>query len=50
LVQEIDLKDGDEIKVNFETGEVINLTKNKKGKAHPFSEVQMEIYKNGGLF
>jgi homoaconitate hydratase family protein/3-isopropylmalate dehydratase small subunit len=50
LIQEIDLKDGDEIKVNFETGEVINLTKNKKGNAHPFSEVQMEIYKNGGLF
>lgn len=46
----IDLKDGDVIKINFETGEVINTTNKKSTYITPFSEVQMEIYKNGGLF
>ena len=46
----IALKDGDIIKINFETGEVINNTNQKSTSITPFSEVQMEIYKNGGLF
>ena len=50
LVKDVNLEDGDILEVNFETGEVFNVTKNKKGKINPFSEVQKEIYKNGGLF
>ncbi|MCB2222338.1 MAG: 3-isopropylmalate dehydratase large subunit [Bacteroidetes bacterium] len=46
----LDIADGDRIKVNFETGEITNLKNNKKIRANPFSEVQMEIYQNGGLF
>ena len=46
----IDLQDKDTIKVNFETGEITNKRNGKTMKAEPFSEVQMEIYQNGGLF
>lgn len=49
-VEELDLSDGDRIKVNYETGEIINLIKGKKIIAEKFSEVQMEIYQNNGLF
>ena len=44
------LEDGDTIKINFETGKISNLTKNTEIQAEPFSEVQKEIYQNGGLF
>ncbi|MCF6170999.1 MAG: 3-isopropylmalate dehydratase large subunit [Bacteroidales bacterium] len=46
----IDLEDGDELKVNFESGEATNISKNKSMTINPFSEVQLEIYQNGGLF
>ncbi len=46
----LELKDGDKIRVNFETGEITNFKNNKTVNAESFSEVQMEIYKNGGLF
>ena len=46
---EIDLKDGDRIKLNFITGELTNLTNNKIVVIGKFYEVQTEIYQNGGL-
>jgi len=46
----LDLKDGQKIRVNFETGEVVNLENNNKIQANPFSDVQLEIFQNGGLF
>ncbi len=49
-LKDINLENGDRLRVNFENGEITNITKNKTGKIHPFSEVQMEIYKHGGLF
>jgi 3-isopropylmalate dehydratase small subunit len=49
-INKLDLKDEDNIQVNFETGEIINLKNNKTINADKFSEVQMEIYKNGGVF
>jgi homoaconitate hydratase family protein/3-isopropylmalate dehydratase small subunit len=49
-IQSIDLEDGDTIRLNFETGEVTNVTKVKSMMADKFSEVQLEIYQNGGLF
>jgi homoaconitate hydratase family protein/3-isopropylmalate dehydratase small subunit len=39
----------DMISVDFTSGEVENKTKGKKFKINPFSEVQLEIYKRGGL-
>ena len=44
------LEDGDEINVNFLSGEIRNVSKEFKVDASPFSDVQMEIYKNNGLF
>jgi 3-isopropylmalate/(R)-2-methylmalate dehydratase large subunit len=46
---ELELHDGDNIKINFRTGIIINLRNNKKTDAEPFSDVQLEIYRNGGL-
>ncbi len=43
------IKDGDKIKVDFETGEIEDMTQNKKLQIAPFSKVQMEIYKRGSL-
>ncbi len=50
MLKDLDLKDGDKIKVNFITGEVENLSNGKKSRVNPFSDIQLEIYKNGGLF
>ncbi len=49
-IEGLDLEDGNKIKLNLETGELENLTKGKKVEIEPFSEVQMEIYQNNGLF
>ncbi len=49
-LESIDIQDGDTINVNFETGVVTNLKNGKTAQAKPFSDVQLEIYTNGGLF
>ncbi len=46
----LNIVDGDIIKVNFETGLMENKTKGTSIQAEKFSEVQLEIYQNGGLF
>lgn len=43
------IDDKDMITVNFETGEIIDETKNETIKAKPFSPSQLDIYKRGGL-
>lgn len=49
-LDKLDLQQGDMITVNFETGKVVNERNGLSMKVTPFSEVQMEIYKNDGLF
>ncbi len=49
-LSELELKNGDTISVNFKTGEINNLKNNKTTNIQPFSDVQLEIYQNGGLF
>jgi len=49
-LDELSIKDGDKIHVNFETGMIKNLENGKSTITNPFSDVQMEIYQNGGLF
>jgi 3-isopropylmalate dehydratase small subunit len=44
------LAEGDTLKVNYETGVITNLNNSKVIQAEPFSEVQLEIFKRGGLF
>ncbi len=47
---DIPMEDGDELSVNLATGKLRNLTRGSRAEAIPFSEVQMEIYQNNGLF
>ncbi len=49
-LSELNLEDGEEIYANFRTGEIKNISKGITLVTAPFSEVQMEIYQNNGLF
>ena len=49
-IEDLEIKTGSNISINLETGNLKNLDNNKEIKIHEFSEVQMEIYQNGGLF
>jgi 3-isopropylmalate/(R)-2-methylmalate dehydratase large subunit len=44
-----EIASGDIIKVDFTTGEITSQRNSKSVKADPFNEVQLEIYKKGGL-
>lgn len=45
----LELQEGDEITVNLETSQITNKRNQKSAKFNPFSPVQMEIYRRGGL-
>jgi len=47
--KELDLINGDIIKVDLKSGEITNKRNNKKIFAEPFSDVQFNIYRKGGL-
>jgi 3-isopropylmalate dehydratase small subunit len=49
-IDALKLKDGDRIRVDFSTGEIQNLNNGLNVTGEKFSEVQLEIYQNGGLF
>ncbi|TFH25983.1 MAG: 3-isopropylmalate dehydratase large subunit [Bacteroidia bacterium] len=49
-IEALKLEDGDLLKLNFETGKIQNVSKETTLNSSPFSEVQMEIYQNNGLF
>lgn len=44
-----DIENGDEVKINFKTGEISNITKGKIYKSMPFPEFMQEIIENNGL-
>lgn len=44
-----DIADNDEVSVNFDTGEIVNKTKNKTYKAEPFPEFIKQMIADGGL-
>jgi 3-isopropylmalate/(R)-2-methylmalate dehydratase large subunit len=46
----LELQDGDHIRLELKTGKVTNLRNGKTGSTEPFSDVQMDIYRQGGLF
>ncbi len=48
-LKELDLKNRDEIEIDLRNGNMKNLRTGVTIAIHPFSKVQMEIYKNGGL-
>ena len=43
------ISDGDEISVDFTTGELVDKTQGKSYQIKPFSKSQLEIYERGGL-
>jgi homoaconitate hydratase family protein/3-isopropylmalate dehydratase small subunit len=49
-VKNLKLENGNEIEVDFLKGKIINKTKKLRVDSKKFSEVQMEIYRNDGLF
>lgn len=48
-LEELDLEQDDQVRLNMLTGEINNLTKNKTVFINKFYDAQMQIYKNGGL-
>ncbi len=50
LVAKKALETGDKIRVNFRSGEGLNISRNTKFKTEPMSAVQHDIFKAGGLF
>jgi 3-isopropylmalate/(R)-2-methylmalate dehydratase small subunit len=44
-----DIKPGDELEVDFESGEIANLSSGKKYRAKPFPPFMQEIIAKGGL-
>ena len=49
VLDELDLKNGDRITVNLETGKITNHRNDNSVHVDPFYDVQMDIYKRGGL-
>jgi 3-isopropylmalate/(R)-2-methylmalate dehydratase large subunit len=49
-IEDLNLEHGNSVKINFKTGEMTNVDKGKTVQVEPFSDVQLEIYQNGGLF
>ena len=49
-ISDLNLKSGDTIEVNFETGEIVAVENNKSTFGEKFSEVQLDIFQQGGLF
>ena len=49
-VASLQLEEGDLIRLDFSTGKIQNVTKKITIESAPFSDVQMEIYQNNGLF
>ena len=44
-----DIEDGDMVSVDYDTGVIVNETKNKKYQAEPFTEFIQNIIRKGGL-
>ncbi len=44
-----EIEEGDELEINFQTGEIKNLIKNKIFKAQPIPDFMQELVKKGGL-
>jgi homoaconitate hydratase family protein/3-isopropylmalate dehydratase small subunit len=48
-LSDLDLNNGDSIKVDLKTGQIENLKNKKIVKAEQFSDVQLDLYQKGGL-
>jgi 3-isopropylmalate/(R)-2-methylmalate dehydratase large subunit len=48
-INELELNNGDQVRVNLKTGEIINTRNKRTAPAEPFPEVQLVIYQKGNL-
>jgi 3-isopropylmalate dehydratase small subunit len=48
-LEQLEMTDGDSVRLNFETGEIMNLRNKKSGYIGKFYTAQLAIYRNGGL-
>ncbi|MDP4280924.1 MAG: aconitase/3-isopropylmalate dehydratase large subunit family protein [Bacteroidota bacterium] len=48
-IAQADIENGNRIRVNFETGVLVNITKGKTASVNKFYNAQMAVFKNGGL-
>ena len=48
-LEELGLEQNDQVRINFKTGEITNLSRSKSLNINRFYDAQMQIYKNGGL-
>ncbi len=48
-IPSLELENGEELKINLQTGEIQNISKKRTTQAQSFSSVQLEIYQRGGL-
>ncbi len=49
MLSDTEIQDGDIMKVNFKTGEIFNVTREKAGNADKFYDAQLQIYMKDGL-
>ena len=49
-IARLQLRDGDQVRIDLDNGKIENVTKKTHIQTGGFSDVQMEIYRNGGLF
>lgn len=48
-IKKLNLRNGDEIEVDFLSGKIMKIKTREIVKGNPFSEVQLDIYRRGGL-
>ena len=48
-IDELDPADGDPLRIDFISGKIVNLRNNRTTDSEAFSEVQLEIFRKGGL-
>jgi len=49
VIEKASIRHGDILRINFQTGELTNLTTQKSAQINPFYDAQWEIYQKGGL-
>lgn len=49
ILNKAEIEHGDQIRIDFVSGELENLTKGKKTTINPFYDAQLQIYQRGGL-
>jgi len=49
VIEKAEIRDGDILRIDFQSGELTNVTNGKTLTINPFYDAQWEIYQKGGL-